>query len=176
MKAQIDELTSRERFTLALSHQETDRVPADFGGLSTTIRTIDLYQRLRSFLGLPSLKKVRHFLDEHIIPDEDLLTAFKIDTRYIRTGAAKNWSRHKIDQYTVRDEWGAAWTKPPHFIYASVVDNPIKEPTTNALRRHSFPDPEDPGRYEGLKEKAKKNDEETNLAHVGEYTNGAGGF
>ena len=176
MKAQIDELTSRERFTLALSHQETDRVPADLGGLSTTIRTIDLYQRLRSYLELPSLKKVRHFLDEHIIPDEDLLTAFEIDTRYIRTGTAKNWSREKIDQYTVRDEWGTAWTKLPHFIYASVIDNPIKEPTINALRRHSFPDPEDPGRYEGLKVKAKKLHKETDYAIVADYPTGAGVF
>ena len=176
MKAQSDELTSRERFILALSHRETDRVPADLGGLSTTIRTIDLYERLRSFLGLASLKKVRHFLDEHIIPDEDLLTAFKIDTRYIKTGTAKKWRREKIDQYTIRDEWGTAWTKPPHFTYASVVDNPIKEPTTNGLRRHSFPDPGDPGRYEGLKERAKKLHEETNYAIVADYPTGAGVF
>jgi len=176
MKAQLDELTSRERFTLALSHQETDRVPADLGGLATTIRTVDLYQRLRLFLGLPSLKKVRHFLDEHIIPDEDLLTAFRIDTRYIRTGAAKNWRRERIDQYTVRDEWGVAWTKPPHYIYASVVDNPIKEPTMDALRRYSFPDPGDPGRYDGLKQEAKKLYEETNYAIVADYPTGAGVF
>ena len=176
MKGQVDEPTSRERFTLALSHQETDRVPADLGGLATTIRTVDLYQRLRSFLGLPPLKKVRHFLDEHIVPDEDLLTTFRIDTRYIRTGASRNWRREKIDQYTVRDEWGTAWTKPPDFIYASVVDHPIKEPTMDALRGYSFPDPEDPGRYEGLKEKAKELHEETNYAIVADYPTGAGVF
>jgi len=176
MKDRIDELTSRERFTLALSHQETDRVPADMGGLSTTIRTLDLYQRLRSFLGLPSWEKVRHFLDEHIILDEDLLTAFNIDTRYIRTGAARNWRRERIDQYTLRDEWGTAWTKPPHFIYASIVDTPIKEPTGEALRRYSFPDPEDPGRYEGLRERARKLHEETQYAIVADYPTGAGVF
>jgi len=176
MKIQTDELNSRERFTLSLSHQETDRVPADLGGLSTTIRTVDLYQRLRSFLGLPPLKKMRHFLDEHIIPDEDLLSVLKIDTRYIRTGAAKNWKREKIDQYTVRDEWGTAWTKPPHFKYASEVDNPIKEPSTDALKRYTFPDPEDPGRYEGLKDKAKKLYKETDYAIVADYPTGAGVF
>ena len=176
MEAQMEELTSRERFTLALSHQETDRVPADLGGLATTIRTIDLYQRLRSFLGLPSLKKVRHFLDEHIVPDEDLLTLLKIDTRYIRMGAPRNWSRERIDQYTVRDEWGTAWTKPPHLIYTSMVDNPIKEPTTNSLKQYSFPDPDDPGRYEGIKEKARKLYKETNYAIVADYPTGAGVF
>jgi uroporphyrinogen decarboxylase len=176
MKARIDELTSRERFTLGLSHQETDRVPADLGGLSTTIRTVDLYQRLRSFLGLPSLEKVRHFLDEHITPDEDLLTALNIDTRYIRTGAARNWCRERIDQYTLRDEWGTAWTKPPHFIYASMVDTPIKEPTGEALRRYSFPDPEDPGRYEGLRERAERLHGETQYAIVADYPTGAGVF
>jgi uroporphyrinogen decarboxylase len=176
MKAQMDKLNSRERVTLALSHQETDRVPADLGGLSSTIRGVDLYQRVRSFLGLPSLKKVRHFLDEHIVPDEDLLNVLEIDTRYIRTGAPKNWSREKIDEFTVRDEWGTAWTKPPHFTYASMVDAPIKEASTNALKRHSFPDPEDPGRYEGLKERARKLYEETNCAIVADYPTGAGIF
>jgi uroporphyrinogen decarboxylase len=176
MHVHTDELTSRERFTLALSHQETDRVPADLGGLSTTIRTIGLYQRLRSVLGLPALTKMRHFLDEHIIPDEDLLTALNIDTRYIRTGAAKHWRREKIDQYTVRDEWGTAWTKPPDFTYASVVDNPMKQPTIDALRRYPFPDPDDPGRYEGLQEEARKLYEETPYAIVADYPTGAGVF
>ena len=176
MKAPIDELNSRERVTLALSHQDTDKVPADLGGLATTIRTVGLYQRLRSHLGLPSLNKVRHFLDEHIIPDDDLLTALKIDTRYVRTGAARNWRRQKLDQYTILDEWGTTWRKPPHFIYASMIDNPIKEPTINALQRHTFPDPEDPGRYEGLKERTRKLHEETNYAIVADYPSGAGIF
>ncbi len=176
MRGEIDELTCRERFSLALSHQETDRIPADLGGLSTTIRTIDLYQRLRSSLGLPPLEKIRHFLDEHIIPDEDLLTVFNIDTRYIRLGASKYWRRERIDQYTVRDEWGVAWTKPPHYLYASTVDNPIKEPTLDALRRYSFPDAEDPGRYEGLKERAKRLHDQTNYAIVADYPTGAGPF
>ncbi len=176
MKNKADELTSRERFTLALSHRETDRVPADLGGLSTTIRTVDLYQRLRSFVGLPPLEKIRHFLDEHIVPDEDLLTAFTIDTRYIRTGAARNWRRERIDQYTIRDEWSVAWTKPPHYLYASVVDTPIKEPTMDALRRYSFPDPEDSGRYDGLHAKAKRLHEETHYAVVADYPTGAGVF
>jgi uroporphyrinogen decarboxylase len=176
MKDPIDALTSRERFMLSLSHQETDRVPADLGGLSTTIRTKALYQRLRSFLGLPALKKVQHFVDEHMIPDEDLLATFKIDTRYIRTGVAKSWKKEMIDQYTVRDEWGTAWTKPPNFIYASVVDYPIKEPTTSALNSYSFPDPEDLGRYEGLKEKSDRLYNKTNNAIVADYPTGAGVF
>ncbi len=176
MKNPIDELTSRERFILSLSHQETDRVPTDLGGLPTTIRTKALYQRLRSFLGLPSLKKVRHFVDEHIIPDEDLLAAFQIDTRYIRTGVAKSWKKEMIDQYTVRDEWGTAWTKPPNFIYSSIVDHPIKEPTISTLNSYSFPDPEDLGRYEGLKQKAARLYEETSYAIVADYPTGAGVF
>jgi uroporphyrinogen decarboxylase len=176
MKDSIDALTSRERFMLSLSHQETDRVPADLGGLSTTIRTKNLYQRLRSFLGLPLLKKVQHFVDEHMVPDEDLLAAFKIDTRYIRTGVAKSWKKEMIDQYTVRDEWGTAWTKPPNFLYASVVDYPIKEPTTHALHSYSFPDPEDLGRYEGLKETSDKLYRNTSYAIVADYPTGAGVF
>jgi len=176
MKTIGDELTSRERFQLALSHQETDRVPVDLGGLPTTIRTVDLYQRLRAFLGHLPLQKVRHFLDEHIILDEDLLATLKIDTRNIRTGAAKSWYREKLDDYTVRDEWGTAWTKPPHLTYASMVDAPIKAPTVDALLAHTFPDPDDQGRYEGLKEKARELYEGTDYAIVADYPTGAGVF
>jgi uroporphyrinogen decarboxylase len=176
MKATADHLSGRERFILALSHRETDRVPTDLGGLSTTIRTIDLYQRLRADLGLPAAPKVRHFLDEHVIPDEDLLTAFQIDTRYVRLGAAKQWRRDRIDRHTVRDEWGTAWTKPPHLTYASLVDNPIKEATMESLRKYELPDPDDPGRYEGLRETAEKLYRDTEYALVADFPTGAGVF
>ena len=176
MKARADRLSSRERVILALSHRETDRVPADLGGLSTTIRTIDLYQRLRADLGLPAAPKVRHFLDEHVIPSEDLLTAFQIDTRYVRLGAATQWRRDRIDRHTVRDEWGTAWTKPPHLTYASLVDNPIKEATMESLRKYQLPDPDDPGRYKGLRETAKKLYHETGYALVADFPTGAGVF
>jgi uroporphyrinogen decarboxylase len=176
MASRKSELTSRERVILALSHQETDRTPTDLGGLSSTLRTKDLYQRTREFLGLPPLKKVRHFLDEHIILDEDILNLLKIDTRYIRTGAAQNWTREKLDQYTVRDEWGTSWTKPPHLTYASIVDHPISEPTLDALQEYAAPDPDDPGRYEGLRERAKELSEKTEFAIIADYPSGAGVF
>ena len=176
MKAAADDLSSRERFSLALSHHDTDRVPSDLGGLSTTIRTIDLYQRLRADLGLPTVPRVRHFLDEHVIPDEDLLAALQIDTRYVRLGAAKQWRRERIDRHTVRDEWGTAWTKPPHLTYASLVDNPIKEATLESLRKYQLPDPNDPGRYEGLRENAERLYRETEYALVADFPTGAGVF
>ncbi len=176
MNASAVQLGSRERFTLALSHRDTDRVPTDLGGLSTTIRTVGLYQRLRADLGLPPATKVRHFLDEHVIPDEDLLTAFQIDTRYLRLGAARQWRRERIDRHTVRDEWGTAWTKPPHLTYASLVDTPIKEATMDSLRKYRLPDPDDPGRYEGLRERAEKLHRETEYALVADFPTGAGVF
>ncbi len=66
-------MTSRERVTLALNHKEPDRVPIDLGSIASTIRTVDAYDRLKNCLGLALDKKIRHFADEHIIPDEEIL-------------------------------------------------------------------------------------------------------
>jgi len=66
----MERLSSRERFTLALNHQEPDRVPIDLGSIASTIRTVDAYDRLKIHLGLALDRKIRHFADEHIIPDE----------------------------------------------------------------------------------------------------------
>ena len=48
----MEELTSRERFNLALNHQEPDRVPIDLGSITSTIRTVEAYDRLKEYLGV----------------------------------------------------------------------------------------------------------------------------
>src|SRR5512136_747775 len=102
-------LTSRERVILALDHQEPDRVPIDLGSIASTIRTVDAYDRLKEHLGLALDKKIRHFADEHIIPDEEILRALHVDTLYLRVNVARSWKRERPDAHTVVDEWGVPW-------------------------------------------------------------------
>ena len=97
-------LSSRERFTLALNHQEPDRVPIDLGSIASTIRTVDAYDRLKVYLGLAVDKKIRHFADEHIIPDEEIIKALHVDTWYLRMNPPKSWKRERLDANTVVDE------------------------------------------------------------------------
>ena len=117
----MQRLTSRERFNLALNHQEPDRVPVDLGSITSTIRTVEAYDRLKEHLGIALDQKIRHFADEHIVLDEEILKALRVDTRYVRLGTSKTWQKVRLDPYTIVDEWGVPWSKPPGSLYTSPV-------------------------------------------------------
>lgn len=169
-------LTSRERFILALNHQEPDRVPIDLGSLTSTIRTVNAYSRLKNHLGLAVNKKIRHFADEHVIVDEEILQALHVDTYYLRMNVPKSWQRLRLDAYTVLDEWGVPWAKPPGSLYSSPVCPPLKEAKVEEVERYAWPDPEEPSRFEGLRDKAQRLYENTSYALVADGTTGAGVF
>ncbi len=172
----MKEFTSRERFTLALDHQEPDRVPIDLGSLTSTIRTVKAYIRLKEHLGLAADKKVRHFADEHVIPDEEILQALHVDTCYLRMNPPKSWGKVRLDAHTVLDEWGVPWAKPPGSLYSSPVSPPLKEAKLEEVERYPWPDPDEPSRFEGLKERAKHLYEKSQYALVADGTTGAGVF
>ena len=46
-------MTSRERVLCALSHEEPDRVPIDFGGTLSSTINIAAYECLKEYLGIP---------------------------------------------------------------------------------------------------------------------------
>jgi len=53
---------------------------------------------------------------------------------------------------TITDEFGVVWTTSD-IDRGSPIGNPLKEPN---LKNYSFPDPHNPSRYEGIKEKIEK--------------------
>jgi uroporphyrinogen decarboxylase len=169
-------MTSRERVTLALNHKEPDRVPIDLGSIASTIRTVDAYDRLKSYLGLALDKKIRHFADEHIIPDEEILQALHVDTYYLRMNVPKSWQRVRLDKYTVVDEWKVPWYKAPGSFYAFPASHPMKTAGMEEVEKFPWPDPNEPSRFEGLREKAKQLFERTDYALVAEGTTGVGVF
>jgi uroporphyrinogen decarboxylase len=169
-------LSSRERFTLALDHQEPDRVPIDLGSIASTIRTVEAYDRLKEYLGLAVDKKIRHFADEHIIPDDEIIRALHVDTMYLRVNVAKSWKRERLDAHTVVDEWEVPWTKAPGSIYTFPSAHPLKTVRMEELEKFPWPDPDEPSRFEGLREKARKLSRETDYALVAEGLTGVGVF
>ncbi len=172
----MEKLTSRERFIWALNHQEPDRVPIDLGSIASTIRTVDAYDRLKNHLGLALNKKIRHFADEHIIPDEEILRALHVDTIYIRLNVPKSWQRLRLNAYTVVNEWGVPWSKPPGGYYTFPVDYPLKTVQMEEIAKFAWPDPDEPSRYEGLRERAKYLWEKTDYALVADGLTGVGIF
>ena len=66
--------------------------------------------------------------------------------------------QHEIDEDTYFDEWGTTWKKAQdgHYLY---VDGPFfdqKKPDLEALENGDWPDPDNPGYYRGLRERAEK--------------------
>ena len=153
----------RERMLTALRHQEPDRVPIDLGGMSTGIE-VEAYDRLKDWIGFQS--QTRTFVRDHAEIDEPVLERFGVDTRYIRIGAPRGYQINIEPDNSFRDIWGTRWKKPPGSFYWDMVNYPIKEPTLEALKRYRWPDPRDPGRTAGLRERAEKLFETTDYALV----------
>lgn len=160
-------MTSRERVFTALRHEEPDRVPIDLGGGTTGIE-VEAYDRLKALLGFQSQTKT--FVRDHVEVDEPILQRFGIDTRYVQVGAPRGYRVELAPDNSYVDIWGTRWRKPPSSLYYDMVEFPIKDATLDDLKRYRWPDPHDPGRTDGLRERARKLFEETDAAVVLDVT------
>ncbi|MBW2062802.1 MAG: hypothetical protein JRI95_14755 [Deltaproteobacteria bacterium] len=149
----MEELSSRERVLAALNHEEPDRVPLDLGGNATTIEAVP-YEELKKHLGIKG--EPRLFVRNHVDPPEELLKALHIDTRYVRLKPPHHFKIQLDSDNSYLDEWGTRWKKPESSLYWDPVDYPLKDATIDDLESYPWPDPDDPGRIEGLREEAKK--------------------
>ena len=159
----MNKMSSRDRVLTALGHEEPDRVPLDLGGLVTTIQKTP-YASLKKYLGIESETKV--IVRENVDPPEELLRRFSIDTRYIRIKGPKKWKLILEPDNSYVDEWGVRWKKPEGSLYWDPIQAPLKNATIDDLDSYPWPDPDDPGRTEGLREEAKKLRARTDCAIV----------
>jgi uroporphyrinogen decarboxylase len=147
----------RQRVLDALNHKSTDRVPIDFGGTYTTTIFYAAYERLKAELGLTGSETQIYSKTRRLaIPDEDILQRFGVDTRFLGLGAYQGDQR-EIDEDNYLDEWGTTWKKADdgHYLY---VDGPFfdqKKPDPAGLDSDNWPDPDNPGYYDGLLERAQ---------------------
>jgi uroporphyrinogen decarboxylase len=148
-------MISRERVWKTLNHQVPDRVPLDFGSRGSGL-ALGAYEDLKRKLGVSTPTQV---LDSRLglaVIDESILTQFHIDTRYVYMKPSRSWNpRANPADDTFVDEWGATLKRPQGGFYYDHVGFPIKEPSMEAIKKHAWLDPDDPTRYEGLKEVAR---------------------
>ena len=160
-------MTSRERVLMALRHHEPDRVPVDLGGSTTGIEA-EAYERLKHLLGLCTPTKT--FVRDHVEIEETVLQRFGVDTRYVRVGAPRGFQLRMDSDNSYLDIWGTRWRKPPSSLYFDMVEFPIPEPTLAALKAYRWPDPHDPGRTVGLRDRAQHLFEHSDYAVVLDVT------
>ena len=178
-------MTHRERVLRALNHEETDRVPIDFGGTYTTTIYYAAYDRLKEHLSVEHETAVYSKVRRLAVPHESVLQRFDVDTRMLALGPYEGDQR-EIDDSTYLDEWGVTWRKAQdgHYLY---VDGPffkLRKPGPALLDGFDWPDPDNPGYYRGLKQRAQELRRHTDCAiilnmpvgvvHQGQFLRGFG--
>lgn len=164
-------LSHRERALMALNHQETDRVPIDIGGALPTQIDPAPYSQLVELLGLQATEPmaasvVGGFVA--VIPSEEVLTALDVDFRGVSLSPPLRSPNVFLDENSYRDEWGVVWVRGSegHPFIDRLGPFQEREPSLGDLERYPWPDPKDPGRYSGLRERVMALRRETDSAIV----------
>ncbi|MCL4465171.1 MAG: uroporphyrinogen decarboxylase family protein [Chloroflexi bacterium] len=163
-------MTHRERALAALSHQEPDRVPIDLSAAAGDFITIPAYRALLDYLGFSGrpIATLRRDM-QYAVVDEDILRRFDVDFRRVDLGAPDHGADEALPDDTYRDAWGILRRRPPGGMYYDLVpgSSPLREATSiGDLDHYPWPDPEDPGLFRGLRERAQRVHEETDYAVV----------
>ncbi len=162
----------RERYRKALNHQEPDRVPIDLGSTGGGITEV-AYQRLKEHLGIEgdqgsSISATNLTVAEF---DNRVLQALDVDIRHLGLkGPSRRPARVQNPDGTFTDEWGLVYQRASY--YAQIVGNPLRDATIAEIERHSWPDPTDPGRVEGLADRARRLYEETDYGLAAKSVSG----
>ncbi len=165
--------TSRERVLAALSHQQSDRVPIDLGGNQTGIHKF-AYQALFEHLGLDETIEIMDAVQQLARPSEAVLERLRVDTRYVHAGAATDFKgdivvakRDGRTWHDLTDEFGVRWSMPNDKpLYMDITLHPLADATIDDLADYPFPSGGDPGRFAGLRDRAKTLRNETPFAVV----------
>lgn len=158
--------SSYQRILTALRHQEPDRIPLDLGGCFVTGITANAYRKLLDHLGYKdqnvTISELTHQLAQ---VDEFILERFKIDTRSLAPQYPASWSferRDMGDYWTFVDEWGIQWRMPKsNGLYYDMYRHPLAHISrASELDNYQWPEPKDPTRLQGLKDRARALKEE----------------
>lgn len=162
----------RERVLTALNHEEPDRIPIDLGSIRVTGIHADAYASLLSAMGRGSEEIEIVDRSQGLAgPDESVLEALGVDCRPVWTNPPSGGEppvTQEGDYEFYVDEWGCRVSRPRKSgFYFDLTEPVISEPSLEALEKFVWPDPDDPARYGGLRERAQCLRQETPYALVG---------
>jgi uroporphyrinogen decarboxylase len=148
-------MTSRERVLCALNHEEPDRVPIFFGTSGVTTMNTAAYDRLKAHLGLQTETRSFWRALQCATLDEEVMTRFHSDGRPLIPGPAASTLSRDIAPDRFVDAWGITWRSQPGNHYYDIAINPLRDATLDDLGRYAWPDLANPGRFAGLRERAR---------------------
>ncbi len=166
-------MTHRERVVAALNHEEPDRVPMDLGSTRVSSIAAVAYKALKAHFGVERETRIIDRIQQAAAVDEEILLALDIDTRSVLPDPPDQVRDRELPEGRWKDEWGVVRRLSPDGYYYDLDVSPMAgEPDLEALERHAWPDPDDPGRYRGLRERVERLRNETNFAIVGHAPGG----
>ena len=122
-------------------------------------------QRLCTHLGFGEPGAVVDRMQQVVEVPERVLELVGADARAVSHGAPDGGRDVELDGGRYRDEWGVERVQPPGCHYYEMRTSPLAGLITPAdVARYPMPDPTDPGRVRGLRERARRLREETDYA------------
>lgn len=163
-------MTPRERVQAALRHEEPDRVPLDIGGGNSTTLLIETYENLKEYLGISAPTRIMNKAFRSAELDGETLVQLSGDVRSVMTKPPKNWTPPPSEPGTFIDGFGIKRRQAfyPGGHYWEIIESPLANATISDLESFPWPDPDDPGRYEGLAEEVQYLHHNTPYALMGD--------
>jgi uroporphyrinogen decarboxylase len=160
-------LTHRERVLAALDHRRPDRLPIDLGSARFTGMVKPACENLCAYLGFGAPGALVDRMQQLVEVDERVLEWLDVDARSVSMGAPDRGGDVELDGDGFRDEWGVERFRPPGSIYYDMREGPLAgEIDAQAIARYPWPEPSDPGRFRGLRERALRIRQETDYALI----------
>lgn len=159
-------MNPRERVIAAINHRQPDRVPVDLGGNVSTF-TAEAYRKMLDYLDITDIEPTATDFFTVIDIDERVLERFHIDIRRIWLNPPDDYHQEPDSQGMWLDEWGIKRTVSAG--YSEIVENPLRNASVSDLSKFPFPDPDDPGRFRGMKERVEYMYNETDYAISAAY-------
>ncbi len=162
-------MNSRQRVKKSLNFEQPDRIPVDWGvGAVTGIHEV-AYRNLLKYLGRQEEIEVFDPVQGLARPSEDILDMFDSDVRSTGVNNPSNWEYKPEENGNWYDEFGTYWVKSEY--YCDFKKHPLENAVTiNDLNNYKMPDPTDPARFKGLREKARDLYENTDKALKAGYS------
>lgn len=166
-------MTERERLLAALNHKEPDRVPIDLGGTKQTSICKNAYIDFMKYLNIDldeDTIEILNIVQQLPVLDKQLIERVSACALPVYPNPPSSWildMKAEGEYITYLDEWGAKLYSNKGGYYFDYREFPMKDSTWEAFNEMKWPDPSDPQRVKGLKEKAKNLYENTDYALVG---------
>lgn len=166
-------MTPRQRVLSSLGGRKPDRVPADLGATSVTTLTRGALEALQRHLHLEPDEGSDELMSrsfQTVKVPETILERFQVDFRGLAPGKPERSGEKQLQGGRWVDEWGITYAPASGGMYHDIVASPLRHAGMHDLDSFSWPDPSDPGRTRGLKERARSMYRDTDYAIVGNMT------